>query len=128
MTPPRLDHIFLRVPDEARMRAFFCNVVGLCAGPRPPFGFAGSWLYAGEQAVVHLAPVPPTQIPGGGANTGVLGHVAFRLTGLDATRAALEAGSWRYQESLVPLTGEIQLFVPLPGNLVIELVFDAVSQ
>ena len=34
---------------------FYKEVLGLRVGPRPAFDFPGTWLYAGEEPIVHLA-------------------------------------------------------------------------
>ncbi len=52
-----LNHYNLRA-DHAlmeKLRDFYCDIVGLVVGFRPPFGSRGYWLYAGEQAVLHLS-------------------------------------------------------------------------
>ena len=33
---------------------WYCDILGLRTGPRPDFPFQGAWLYAGENAVIHL--------------------------------------------------------------------------
>ena len=34
---------------------FYTEVLGLRVGPRPAFDFPGTWLYAGEEPIIHLA-------------------------------------------------------------------------
>ena len=50
-------HYNLRAPrallDE--LREFYCDVVGLELGARPPFRSFGYWLYAGGHPVLHLS-------------------------------------------------------------------------
>ena len=56
MTTRGLDHINLRA-DRATLDAlkdFYCDVLGLENGDRPPLGFPGYWLYSGGVATVHL--------------------------------------------------------------------------
>ena len=54
MPATKLDHINIRTTQPEATRDFFVDVVGLRDGERPPFNFGGYWLYAGEQAVIHL--------------------------------------------------------------------------
>ena len=51
-----LDHYNLRAarPLLDRLRDFYCDVVGLTVGERPPFRRFGYWLYAGGRPVLLL--------------------------------------------------------------------------
>jgi len=114
----RFDHLNLhgRAEDTALAR-LFGQMMGLRAGYRPPFPFPGQWLYRGDEAWLHL--VRPARGQGDGVR---LGHIAFRT---DEPAAALiervRAASLEHEWAVVPERGELQLFVPLPGGLVIEL-------
>ena len=57
MSVVSFSHYNLRAPRELldTLRAFYVEAVGLKPGPRPPFTRFGYWLYAGEQAVLHLS-------------------------------------------------------------------------
>ncbi len=121
-----IDHFTIRChPDELPLlAAFYTGVLGLSPGPRPSFGFAGHWLYAGAQAVVHLAandPSPPA-LP---AATGRLDHVSFRTTGLHAARQRLERLGVAFHELPVPGMPLHQLFLQDPTGVKIELTFDS---
>ena len=48
-----LDHFTLRTSRLVETQAFFERVIGLTPGPRPAFAFAGAWLYAGDQPLLH---------------------------------------------------------------------------
>jgi catechol 2,3-dioxygenase-like lactoylglutathione lyase family enzyme len=50
-----LDHVLVLADDIERTRDFYCEVVGLAVGERPPLAFPGYWLYAGAGACVHIA-------------------------------------------------------------------------
>ena len=52
-----LDHFNLSAPSAVleELRRFYCDVLGLTVGRRPPFGSDGYWLYAGDLALVHLS-------------------------------------------------------------------------
>src|ERR1017187_1892921 len=59
MTPPlrvsEMEHVLLLSDDIERSREFYCRVVGLRVGDRPPLEFPGYWLYAGDIACLHIA-------------------------------------------------------------------------
>jgi hypothetical protein len=50
-------HYNLRAPHALleTLRAFYSEVVGLTPGARPAFTSFGYWLYAGDEAVLHLS-------------------------------------------------------------------------
>jgi len=118
-----LDHINLRAPRELmeRLREFYCEVVGLQVGPRPPFDSFGYWLYAGTQPVVHLSEAPGAPVPT--AARGVYDHTAFRCTDRPAYEAALQAQGIDYRVVRVPMTQQVQLFCRDPAGNGVELNF-----
>lgn len=114
----RFDHLNLHGrADDAALRRLFGEVMGLRPGYRPPFPFPGRWLYRGDEAWLHL--VQPAQARDEALR---LGHIAFRT---DEPAAALiervRAAGLQHEVAVVPERGEVQVFVPLPGGLVIEL-------
>ena len=116
----KIDHATIVTPQLEAARAFFCDIAGLTVGDRPPFGFDGYWLYHDGKAVIHLIKTnsdrplakSPTRID----------HIAFRVENdveWNKLIARLQAGSFEYQASEVPATGERQLFVvPTPGVMI----------
>lgn len=114
----RFDHLNLRGrAEDPALARLFGDVMGLRPGYRPPFPFPGQWLYRGDEAWLHLVQPasPQEQAPR-------LGHIAFRT---DQPAAALiervRAAGLAHEVAVVPEQGEVQVFVPLPGGLVIEL-------
>ena len=78
--------------DLDRTRAFYEGLLGLREGPRPPLGFPGAWLYAGERPVLHVIAgrmLPPER-------RGVLDHMAFSATGLADVAGRLDAAGIAY--------------------------------
>ncbi len=124
MTTLGLHHINIRVTDEllAPVRDFYCAVVGLRQGPRPPFASFGYWLYAGENAVVHLSAAGPAEVCLTNAAT-TLDHVAFSCVNFPAMIATLDAAGIRYEIAEVPSTGHKQLFFSDPVGNGVELNF-----
>jgi len=55
MTVKNLDHFNIRAsgPLLEELREFYCDLIGLSEGFRPPFEEAGYWLYAGDLAILH---------------------------------------------------------------------------
>ena len=85
-----LDHVNLRTVNLARLRTFYCNVLGLHDGQRPDFPFGGAWLYCEERAVVHLVEVSDPPNPSGELR---LEHFAFVARDFNGTmRQLAEAG------------------------------------
>ncbi len=124
-----IDHYTLRVSPDAlpALLDFYTRVLSLREGKRPDFAFPGHWLYAGQQAVVHLAgnapanePAPAPALP-----TGRFNHVSLRTSGLAATRSKLAALDVTWQEAPVPGLPLHQVFLRDPCGLLIELTFDA---
>jgi catechol 2,3-dioxygenase-like lactoylglutathione lyase family enzyme len=119
-------HVNLRasVADIAVLKQFYCEVVGLRLGPRPPLRVRGFWLYAGDSPVLHLTEAPAREVLTPIAKReSALNHVAFRCAGLEATLARLKAANVPYSISVLPETGETQVFFEDPLQLGVELSF-----
>lgn len=118
-----LNHYNIRAgqPLIGRVRDFYIDVVGLHEGWRPPFNFPGHWLYAGEQAVLHLVETQGEQ--SAAAPPSVLDHVAFTCTGIEEFEARLKERGLDYRKSGVPGAAIQQLFVKDPAGNGVELNF-----
>lgn len=119
-----LHHVNLRgSPAQiGQMKDFYCNVLGLKEGPRPPFLSRGAWLYADAYPLVHL--VEDVSAPhDAGTTTPVVDHVAFACEGLDELRRRLEMWGVTYSISHVPMTSEVQINLCDPSGLKVELSF-----
>lgn len=133
MQVQRLDHFTLRTEKLEATRAFFEDVAGLSAGPRPAFGFAGVWLYAQGTAVVHLAAFDPDDHEllrylgdrNGGPGSGSLDHVALRCIDLPAFEVRLRRLGVSYVPRTVPDLCEHQVFVTDPNGIRIEFIFSS---
>jgi catechol 2,3-dioxygenase-like lactoylglutathione lyase family enzyme len=122
-------HINIRVPHSqlAGCRDFYCNVLGLTEGPRPPFDSTGFWLYADGSPIVHLVAQSLSETarePGHSS----LDHVAFGCTGLRSTLARLKDNAIRYSISKVPVLNLTQINFIDPAGVGIELSFEATEQ
>jgi hypothetical protein len=95
--------------------------LGLTEGYRPPMGFPGAWLYAGEAAVLHVVVKKP--LPS--QRAGVLDHMAFSATDLAGTVAKLKQRGVSYNLGRQAETGTWQLFLHDPNGAKVELDFAA---
>ena len=116
-----LDHVNINTNNLDACIGFYADILGFENGPRPDFGFAGAWMYCGEQPVIHIMAMPDA--PGG--STGPLDHVAFKCTDFDAMKERLEKAGLKYGENDVPDFKIKQLFVHDPDGVKVELNFAA---
>jgi catechol 2,3-dioxygenase-like lactoylglutathione lyase family enzyme len=134
MTMQSLDHFLVYATDLDATKDFYCNVLGLTEGARPPFEFPGYWLYIDDKAVVHLAGDDgsdtfeqylgkrPNNV---GEHTGALDHIAFRCGDFEDVRARFDETNVPYTHRVVPAFDLQQLFVSDPDGVTIELNFFA---
>ena len=117
-------HYNLRAPRELleRLRVFYCEVVGLALGDRPPFTSFGYWLYAGTHGVLHLSEAAPNEARAVDAST-TFDHAAFSCTGGDEVERRLTRQGIPYEVARVPQTGLLQLFFRDPAGNGVELNF-----
>ena len=106
-----LHHASVRVGDLARSRAFYEDLLGLDAAPRPDLGFPGAWYALGESQL-HLIQqakvfddIDPTDP-----------HVALEVEDLAAVRRSLDARGIPYRDF-----GGAQLWIVDPDGNVVEL-------
>ena len=122
-----LNHVNIRAnrPLLDDVKDFYCDVIGLHEGFRPPFPGFGYWLYAAgatEAAVVHLYEAEPdVKRPTDGVTT--LDHFAFDCTDCESVEALLSEKGIDYHKTTIPLTGQVQVFVKDPAGNRIELNF-----
>ena len=120
MTVTALDHVNIRAPadDIAKLKQFYCDVIGLRDGWRPPFESRGHWLYAGEHPIVHLVegPVDAAVSPRAGVD-----HVSFRSGDLEDFAQRLSASGIPFSDTRVPTLGLRQLLVRDPLGIGVEI-------
>jgi catechol 2,3-dioxygenase-like lactoylglutathione lyase family enzyme len=125
-----LQHFTIEPQDLERSKDFYVDVLGLKVGDRPPLDFPGYWLYSGGVATVHLM---GTRKPREGIvvrgtekkydDTGRLDHIAFAATGVEGVRKQLTSKGVKFRESIVPRTGDTQIFLYDPDGVGVELNF-----
>ena len=127
-----LNHVLVLANDLEETRDFYVDVLGLEDGYRPPFPFAGHWIYLGGRAVVHVAENRSylyTRDQGrdgsADADTGSIDHIAFEATGLREMIATLEKRGIDARHRRVPDLDLHQVFVRDPNGVLIELNYPA---
>jgi len=139
MPTVRLAHYAVRTRDLSAATAFYVDVLGLCPGPRPSFGFPGVWLYpappesADDQGCVHLVESRGEGVEAylgerpTGRDGGALDHLAFLATDWPAMRARLVKAGVAYTERRIPGSAALQVFLTDPDGLEIELNYGAAA-
>jgi catechol 2,3-dioxygenase-like lactoylglutathione lyase family enzyme len=116
-----MNHFTVLASDLDATLHFYCDLLGLRNGPRPPFKFPGAWLYSGDTAVLHVVTGRPLPQP----PAGVIDHMAFTGAGLADTVARLRQHGVPYDLRQLPGGGLWQLFFQDPDGAKVELDFDA---
>ncbi|POF31790.1 VOC family protein [Roseibium marinum] len=112
----KLDHVNLRTTRLDDMIAWYADVLGMRAGPRPDFPFPGAWLYAGDAAAVHLVGIEGAEAAGSEEQL-KLEHFAFTASGAEDFEALLKQRGEKYRRSVQTGTGTIAFNVWDPdGN------------
>jgi catechol 2,3-dioxygenase-like lactoylglutathione lyase family enzyme len=131
MSVSGIEHVLVLSDDIERTRAFYCDVVGLEVGARPPLAFPGYWLYAGGSApaCMHLADRRSyaahaaelgLSVPERDAGVGPVDHVAFNAADYDTLIARLERAGVPAVANVVP-GGPRQLFIEDPNGVRVEM-------
>ena len=115
----RLDHVNLRTAKLETMVTWYEDVLGMPAGDRPPFPFPGAWIYAGDEAVVHLVGVDKDL----GGIEPKIEHFALTATWLEALIKRLSEHGFDYQAVRVPGYGILQINVHDPDGNHIHIDF-----
>lgn len=111
------DHVTLRSTDLQRSLAFYESALGFRAGPRPAFGSAGHWLYAGPRIALHLVDAPI--VPGGSP----FDHFALAARGREAVAERLSRIGVPFELRALPDGSALQMFLQDPEGVRVELVF-----
>ena len=119
MATTGMNHFTILTDDVPRTVRFYGDLLGLTDGPRPPLNFAGAWLYAGGQPILHVV----GERPHAELRAGVIDHMAFSATGLKATLASLKANGVEYACRKQAGSGVWQVFFHDPNGAKVELDF-----
>ncbi len=127
MTTTGLSHINFRAPrpllDE--LKDFYCDVVGLEVGARPPFPGFGYWLYANGLPIVHLYETQPSDTTPVAAVT-TFDHIAFDCSDIEQIEHKLHEAQVKYRRAVVPASNQTQFFLRDPAGNRVELNFGSV--
>ncbi len=114
----KMEHYLVLTKDLDGTRDFYCRVLGMKDGFRPPLGFPGYWLYLGTTPVIHIAEWQtytdhsnsrgiPVSTPAEG--TGAFDHIAFVATDyeelLESLRAQRSRALSQHHQPERPATG-----------------------
>ena len=114
-----LDHVTIRTARLGALTDFYDRVLGLNPGKRPPFGFAGAWLYCDGHAALHLVEVADSpEVP-----APRIEHFAFRAENPAAFLARLREFDVAYRTAVVPEFGIRQVHLRDPDGNHIEIAF-----
>jgi catechol 2,3-dioxygenase-like lactoylglutathione lyase family enzyme len=114
----RFDHVNVVTNAHPQALTFFRDVMGWHSGARPPFPFPGDWLYQQGDAFMHAVHAEPSDA----APALRLHHLAFRSDENSAdVLQRVRASGLPHTVTAVPGEAVLQIFVTLPGGLVIEL-------
>ena len=126
-----MEHVNIRAADMEATKEFYCDVLGMYVGERPPFDFPGYWIYLGDTAVVHLISADSSPEldgylgakDGTSAGSGAIDHVAFSGSDVKAFVERAKIHSTEMIHRKVPQFGIHQIFVKDPDGITIELNF-----
>jgi len=116
-----MNHFTILTDDVPRTVEFYTRFVGLVDGPRPDLGFPGAWMYAGDDAILHIIGGKPRSE----LRAGVIDHMAFTAQGLSDTIATLAAYGIEHTCRQQAGTGLWQVFFFDPNGARVELDFAA---
>jgi catechol 2,3-dioxygenase-like lactoylglutathione lyase family enzyme len=104
-----LDHVNIKTARVDELASFYVDVLELARGPRPPFPFAGAWLYCRDNPVVHLVEAEPGAAAAVHADGLGLSHFAFRGTNLADFISRLRQAGVTFQLAQLPGTAVTQV-------------------
>lgn len=126
----KMEHFLVLTDDIDGTRDFFCNVLGVTVGPRPPLTFGGYWLYSGDVPCIHIGEwnsytahsnlngIPVTTRAKG---TGSLDHIAFNAVDFEEMVERLQKNKIEYSLNVVADIGLRQLFLKDPNGIQLEI-------
>lgn len=117
-----IDHINISAPKELleQVKEFYCVIFGLVDGYRPNFSTPGFWLYAGDNAIIHLIESDEHYR---NEKQGYLDHVAYKTTGLKDMVNKLNAMQVEYTLNFMPEIQMTQVFFKDPAGVGVEAKF-----
>ena len=121
MPATAMNHFTILTDDVPGTVRFYRELLGLTDGWRPPLTFPGAWLYAGDQAILHVVGGRPSDE----LKAGVIDHMAFTASGLSDMLALLVVHNIEHTCRKQAASGTWQVFFHDPNNVKVELDFAA---
>ena len=121
MAVTSMNHFTILTDDVEGTIRFYGELLGLRAGPRPPFDFPGAWLYSGSTPILHVVGGRPRAE----LRAGVIDHMAFTGSDLPGTVQMLKARGIEHTCRRLVGAGTWQLFFHDPNGAKVEVDFDA---
>lgn len=119
-----LDHYNIEVADLDATIAFYCGVLGLTLGERPPLSVPGAWLYSENgRPTVHLIDRRGDGVARVKEPSGRLHHICFAATGKAEIRRRLQDAKLDFRTVVLPRVGITQFFVQDPNGINVEISF-----
>jgi catechol 2,3-dioxygenase-like lactoylglutathione lyase family enzyme len=121
-----LDHYTIEAADIEATERFYCDLLGLYVGERPPLPFPGLWLYCeNDLPTVHVIGKSANDRARPVTKTGLLHHISFYCTGAEQTRTRLEAAHIQFNVIVLSGSDNTQFFMKDPDGISVELNFPA---
>ncbi len=119
-----INHIQLVAEKDLviQLQDFYCNLVGLTEGSRPPFERFGFWLYIGDKDVLHL--ITPKEGDGRSPQKSSFDHIAFKTDNYEDVLKKLASLHIPFEEKPIPGMSAHQIFLYDPAGNRVELNFD----
>lgn len=121
----RFDHLSLSAKDPEGMKDFLVSLLGLTVGHRANLPFAGYFLYAGDQDLVHIFGRDndsPNDNPSiNKSNHNIIHHVSFFSDDYEETMHRIQKLGATFRINEMPDSDVKQIFVYAPENLLIEI-------
>ncbi len=114
-----LHHLAVPSQDVPAAVSFYENVLGFRSIPRPPFSFAGAWLWH-ESSGLQLHIIQHPSAAGRGPIDTLAQHFAMAVSDLDQVEASLSRHQIEYRRQ-VNAGGFQQIFFQDPDGNTIEL-------
>jgi catechol 2,3-dioxygenase-like lactoylglutathione lyase family enzyme len=130
MSVTEMEHVLLLSDDIDQTCEFYCTVIGLRVGTRPPLEFPGYWLYASDVACLHIAERGAYRahaarigldVPDDPGGPGPVDHIAFAATDYHEATERLENNGVAAIRNTVPGGGPRQLFIEDPNGVRVEI-------
>ena len=120
----RPDHVNIQTTQVENMVAWYRDILGMCTGPRPDFPFPGTWLYADNTTVIHLA--GKSGDPAVGSEVKLkLEHFALTATGRVAFEETLSKGAIPHQRFVLDTIKLVQFHLRDPDGNHVHIDFIA---